>query len=63
MLDPFVPAYKVGSGDVTWTEILAHIARKKKPARNFSGSSCLEITTKVTPRVLSILRRLKKPRS
>jgi N-acetylneuraminate synthase len=31
MLDPYVPAYKIGSGDITWIEALEHIARKGKP--------------------------------
>ncbi len=30
-LDPFVPAHKIGSGDVDWLEMLLHIARKGKP--------------------------------
>jgi N-acetylneuraminate synthase len=31
MLDPYVPAYKIGSGDITWIEALEHMARKGKP--------------------------------
>ena len=31
MLDPYVPAHKIGSGDITWNEMLEHIARKGKP--------------------------------
>ena len=31
MLDPLVPAFKVGSGDVDWYEHLEHIAQKGKP--------------------------------
>ena len=28
MLDPYVPAYKIGSGDITWPETLEHMARQ-----------------------------------
>src|SRR4030066_2173619 len=30
-LDPIVPAHKIGSGDITWLEILPYIASKGKP--------------------------------
>ena len=28
-VDPFVPAYKIGSGDITWHQIIRHVASKK----------------------------------
>ena len=39
MLDPFVPAYKIGSGDITWIEACEHIARKGKPVLLATGAS------------------------
>jgi sialic acid synthase SpsE len=39
MLDPYVPAHKIGSGDITWLEILEHIARKGKPTILSTGAS------------------------
>ena len=27
-IDPYVPAYKIGSGDITWIEMVEHIASK-----------------------------------
>ena len=39
MLDPYVPAHKIGSGDITWTEMLEHIARKGKPVILSTGAS------------------------
>ncbi|HQL38162.1 MAG TPA: N-acetylneuraminate synthase family protein, partial [Anaerolineaceae bacterium] len=30
-LDPFVPAHKIGSGEIDWLEALEYIARKGKP--------------------------------
>lgn len=41
-IDKFVPAYKVGSGDITWTEIIKHIAKKNKPYILASGASSLD---------------------
>src|SRR5205807_2380159 len=42
MLDPYVPAYKIGSGDITWHEILKKIAEKKKPVILATGASTLK---------------------
>jgi len=39
MLEPYVPAHKIGSGDITWLEILEHIARKNKPVILSTGAS------------------------
>lgn len=41
MLDPFVPAYKIGSGDVDWTEMLEHTARKGKPVLIATGAATM----------------------
>ena len=39
MLDPHVPAHKIGSGDITWLEMLRHIASKGKPVLLATGAS------------------------
>jgi N-acetylneuraminate synthase len=39
MLDPYVPANKIGSGDITWLEILEYIAQKGKPVILSTGAS------------------------
>jgi N-acetylneuraminate synthase len=41
-VDPYVPAYKIGSGDITWLEIIEHIAKKNKPYILASGASTLD---------------------
>ena len=41
-VDPFVPAYKIGSGDITWIEIIKYIASKNKPYILATGASSLE---------------------
>ncbi len=38
-VDPFVPGFKIGSGDITWHGILRHIARKGKPVLLACGAS------------------------
>lgn len=38
-LDPYVPAYKIGSGEINWTEALEHIAAKGKPVLLATGAS------------------------
>ena len=41
-VDKFVPAYKIGSGDITWLEIIEHIASKGKPYIIATGASTLK---------------------
>ncbi|HEV2202242.1 MAG TPA: N-acetylneuraminate synthase family protein [Bryobacteraceae bacterium] len=41
MLDPFVPAFKIGSGDITWPEMLRKVASKGKPVILATGASSL----------------------
>ncbi|MCX6055490.1 MAG: N-acetylneuraminate synthase family protein [Chloroflexi bacterium] len=38
-LNPFVPAHKIGSGDIDWLEMLEYIARKGKPVILSSGAA------------------------
>lgn len=40
-VDPYVPAYKIGSGDITWLEIIEHIAGKNKPYILATGASSM----------------------
>lgn len=37
----YVPAYKIGSGDITWLEIIKKIAKKNKPVIIATGASYL----------------------
>jgi sialic acid synthase SpsE len=38
-VDGFLSAYKIGSGDITWLEIIDYIASKKKPVLLATGAS------------------------
>ena len=40
-VDQFVPAYKVGSGDITWIEVIEYMASKGKPLLLATGASDL----------------------
>lgn len=40
-IDPFVPAYKVGSGDINWDSIICKMAQKGKPMMLACGASNL----------------------
>ena len=41
MLDPYVPAYKIGSGEIDWLEALERMARKGKPVLLATGASTI----------------------
>ena len=41
-VDPYVRVYKIGSGDVTWHEIIERIAKKGKPVLMATGASTLD---------------------
>jgi len=38
----YIPAYKIGSGDITWKEIIIKIAKKGKPVLLATGASTLK---------------------
>lgn len=40
--DPFVNAFKIGSGDVTWHEIVEYMAKKNKPILLATGAATME---------------------
>lgn len=41
-VDKDVPAFKVGSGDITWTDFIQHLARKRKPLLLATGASTMD---------------------
>jgi len=54
MLDPHVPAHKIGSGDITWLEICRHIAGKGKPVFLATGASDLGDVQRAVHAILEI---------
>lgn len=57
-INPYVPAYKIGSGDITWLEIIEHIALKQKPYIIASGASNLEDVRRAVDLGLSLNSKL-----
>ena len=54
MLEPHVSAYKIGSGDITWTQIIGHIAGKGKPVLLATGASSMDDVRRAALTVLRI---------
>lgn len=54
MLDPYVPAHKIGSGDITWLEMLRHIAGKGKPVLLATGASTVGEVQRAVNTILEI---------
>jgi sialic acid synthase SpsE len=53
-----LPAYKVGSGDITWLESIEHIASKGKPVFLATGASNLFEVEEAVETVLAVNRQL-----
>ncbi len=58
MLDSYVPAFKIGSGDITWPGILEHIARKNKPVLLATGASELADVERAVATILAVNEQL-----
>lgn len=52
-VNPFVPAYKIGSGDITWPEIIERMASKGKPIMLATGASGIEDVRRAVDMVLA----------
>lgn len=57
-LAAFVPAYKVGSGDITWPEIIRHMASKGKPMLLATGAATAEDVDRAVKAVLEVNSQL-----
>lgn len=58
MLDPYVPAYKIGSGDITWLEILECMAGYDKPVILSTGASDIGEVQRAVRTILAINTQL-----
>jgi N-acetylneuraminate synthase len=54
MLDDYVPAFKIGSGDITWLEMLKKVANKKKPVLLATGASEMSDVQRAVDVILSL---------
>ncbi len=53
-IDPYVPAYKIGSGDITWIEMIEYIAAKRKPYFLATGAATSEDVVRAVTAALAI---------
>jgi sialic acid synthase SpsE len=53
-IDPFVPAYKIGSGEITWIEMVERIASKQKPYILATGASTTNDVIRAVDAALAI---------
>jgi sialic acid synthase SpsE len=58
MLDPFVPAHKIGSGEIDWLEALEYIAGKGKPVLLATGASTMGEVQRAVDTILAINKQL-----
>jgi sialic acid synthase SpsE len=54
MLDPYVPAYKVGSGEIDWLESIQRMARKGKPVLLATGAASIGEVQRAVHALLAI---------
>ena len=57
-LDKFVPAFKIGSGDITWIEFIEAISSKQKPYILATGASSLQEVDEAVTAALKINKDL-----
>ena len=58
LLDRYVPAYKIGSGDITWTEFITFIAQHGKPVLLATGASSMDDVERAVASVLSCNKKI-----
>lgn len=52
LLDQYIPAYKIGSGDITWIDFIEMIAKKNKPVVISTGASNIDDIERAVEAVL-----------
>lgn len=57
-INPFVQAFKIGSGDITWTSIIKYIAEKQKPYILATGASTMDEVIRAVDSGLSVNKKL-----
>ncbi len=52
-VDPYVPAYKIGSGDISWPQYIEYVAKKGKPTILACGAATFEDVDRAVRAALS----------
>lgn len=58
MLDPYVKLFKIGSGDITWPEMLRKVAGKQKPVLLATGASDIDEVRRAVEEITRINSQL-----
>ncbi|HJA40300.1 MAG TPA: N-acetylneuraminate synthase family protein [Firmicutes bacterium] len=58
MLDSYIPAYKIGSGDITWIEFIETISQKGKPVLLATGASTMSDVERAVEKILNWNRQI-----
>jgi sialic acid synthase SpsE len=58
MLDPYVELFKIGSGDITWPQMLRKVAEKQKPVLLATGASDIEEVRRAVEEIYQINSQL-----
>ena len=53
-VDPYVRVFKIGSGDLTWLELVEYVAAKGKPVLLATGASTLEEVERAVAAILAV---------
>lgn len=53
-VESYVSAYKIGSGDITWLELIGYMARKGKPVLIATGASTTDEVQRVMEEILKV---------
>jgi len=57
-IDDYVPAFKIGSGDITWHKLIEHVASKQKPFFLATGASNILDVQVAVERAVAINQKL-----
>lgn len=58
LLDKYIPAYKIGSGDISWIDFIEAISKKNKPVILATGASTVDDVERAVSAVLKHNRKL-----
>lgn len=58
LVDPYVDVYKIGSGDISWLEIISYILNKDKPVLIATGAASMQDVERVMEMALAKTKQL-----
>ena len=58
LLDRYLPAYKIGSGDITWTDFIEMVAKKGEPVILATGASNIKDVNRAVNSVIKHNRQI-----